>query len=442
MAVFNNGRITASVTPPNGYSGNYRYTLYIDINNTWTQYSAGNLQNPVTISSTQHVFGNPGATDENKEGDASWQGLEPGTYKVEVETLDGGLNCSVESVTTVGVDAPNDPCVGFNISENSTGETAITIEVTGGQAPFVWTLNGNSSTPANNGNGLFTFNGLTANTQYTIGIEDVNTCTDSVTATTDPVALSAFECGDTTITIANGTEGDAIPTSAVTATGVSNIIAVYETGTTTSATYIDGTQAVNVVFEVPGGYSNTGDSFTCSANATGTASGGGGGTNERTWYYFHGIDDNWLRYGGNSIFEAPSWGLFNNGTYSGNAATTLTEAMQHYFDNQGSLSTGYEILTYEMPTGLNITNNSGVTVLSYPALGSTDPNDADFFYMLIPNNADFPEDLTTSNLISYPAGAPGGIAAAREVITINGESYYLYQVQGGTSLGSVELTFV
>ena len=438
MAVFNNGRITASVTPPQGYTGSYRYTLYIDTNGTWTQYGAGNLQNPVSVASTQHVFGNPGATDENKEGDPTWQGLEPGTYKVEVETLDGGLNCSVESTVIVGVDAPNDPCVGFNISGAANGETAIIVTVTGGQAPFSWTLDGNSvSAPdvTDNGDGTFTFSGLTADTVYTVGVEDANPCTDSVAVTTDSTSLTAFECGDTTITIANGTENDAIPTSAVTATGVSNIIAVYETGTTTPATYINGTQSVDVVFEVPGGYSNAGDSFTCSANATGTASGGGGGTDNTTWYWFHGLDNDWLSAGSSyTLTNAPQFGMFTNGS-NVQVTTDINVAMQHYFDNQSNLSNGTDILSTDWSGP--ITGDAGSQQFVYNELTGISGD----YYVMVPATSDFPEDLTNAGITIFPTPGIPQNCPQKTNVTVNGNEYVLYLLPGSGDSGSRTLTF-
>jgi hypothetical protein len=273
MAVFNNGRITASVTPPQGFTGSYRYTLYKYDQSIgdWAvvigaeegdEGFTGTFINPIIKVEPTHVFGNPGTSDENIEGDPdSWVGLVPGNYKVRVEAI--GTDCVVETTSTVGTQDPGDPeftCADTSITiPNGTVGDTVTATATNGVVGII--------TPSEYQNGTQSYDvEITVPAGYS-NVGSIVTCTASATGS---VALSPFTCANTSITIANGTAGDTIPTSAVTATGVSNIIAVYAAGITTPATYFDGTQAVDVVFEVPAGYSNTGDSFTCSANATGT----------------------------------------------------------------------------------------------------------------------------------------------------------------------------
>jgi hypothetical protein len=212
MAVFNNGSITATVTPPQGYTGPYSYELLKYDNGSWVTvtaaaegYNANLFINPISTSATTYTFGNPDGFDDNIEGSSTWRGLKPAQYKVEVTTLTG-LTCTVEGTATVGSDDPTDPCYGFNISASVDSDTAITVTVTGGTASFTWTLNGSGAAAFDNGDGTFTFNNLTPSTFYTIGVVDANSCTDSVTATTtgtvDPCI--GFAAGVTS-TVANET---------------------------------------------------------------------------------------------------------------------------------------------------------------------------------------------------------------------------------------------
>ena len=274
MATYNNGSITATVTPPQGYTGDYTYELQENVNGVWTTvdgaakgYNTNLFINPFTTSSTSHTFGNTGGFDENTQDDATWVGLHPGQYKVVVTTPDG-LSCEVEDTDTVGQGDPADLCYGFNITAAVDSDTQITVTVTGGTAPFAWTLNGNTFNPSSGtSSNTFIFNGLQAGTAYEIGVTDNNQCPDIANATTTGGSLTPFECGDTTITIAQGIEGANIPTSAVTANGVTNFTAVYQAGTQVDAVYSNSSQLVDVVFVVPAGYSNSGSSITCEATA-------------------------------------------------------------------------------------------------------------------------------------------------------------------------------
>ena len=270
MAVFNNGSITATVTPPQGYTGSYSYELFKYENNTWvtvngvTEGFEGAFINPITKNDTTHTFGNPGGFDENAEGSGTWVGLVPAQYKVVVTTLTG-LTCEVEGTATVGADDPTDPCYGFNISASVDSDTAITVTVIGGTGPFIWTLNGSGASPAPGANGTFTFSGLTPSTFYTIGVVDDNACTDSTTATTTGTADPEFTCFTANFQVADGVEGETIQIG---------VDATVDTGTLNSvspSTYSPGTNIYTANITVPStGYSNSGATIT---TCTDTASG-------------------------------------------------------------------------------------------------------------------------------------------------------------------------
>lgn len=437
MASFNNGNITATVTPPQGYTGDYEYELQELVNGVWVTVNGadrgftGTFINPVTTSNTTYTFGNPGGFDDNQEGSDSWVGLAPAQYKIVVTTPDG-LSCEVEGTGTVNENDPNLPVftctdANFQVADGTTGNNVLaTATVSEGILVSV--------SPSTYQQGSATY---TATITIPVGYQDagsqLTTCTNTATGT---ATLTAFDCGDTTITIANGTEGNDILTSAVSATGITTITAVYQTGTTTPATYINGTAQVDVVFQVPAGYSNTDDSFTCSANATGIGS-GGGGTDERTWYYFHGIDDDWLRMTGGGLLDASSYGLFNNGTYSGTAVGTLTEALTHYFANSTSLSNGMDIEQFEMNE--SITNNGEVTQIVFNDLINGEAGQ--YYYLLVPDNNLFPENLTTAGVTIFPWPGLAGNAADRLAVQISGVNYYIYQLQGSTSIASRTCSF-
>ena len=268
MAVFNNGSITATVTPPQGYSGSYSYELFKYDNGSWVTvtaaaegYNAGLFINPISTSATTYTFGNPDGFDDNIEGSGTWRGLKPAQYKVVVTTLTG-LTCEVEGTATVGSDDPTDPCYGFNISASVDSDTAITVTVVGGTASFIWTLNGSGAAAFDNLDGTFTFNNLTPSTFYTIGVVDANSCTDSVTATTTGTADPEFTCTDANFQVTDGTTGQ-------------DVVATVAAGTLNSvspAQYVDGSATYTANITVPAtGYSNSGATLTtCTDTATGS----------------------------------------------------------------------------------------------------------------------------------------------------------------------------
>jgi hypothetical protein len=271
MAVFNNGSITATVTPPQGYTGDYSYELFKYENNNWvsvngtTEGFTGSFVNPITKSDTTHTFGNPGGFNDNVEGSNTWVGLAPAQYKVIVTTTTG-LTCEVEGTTTVGTEDPADPCYGFNISANVDSDTAITVTVLGGTAPFTWTLNGSGASPTPGANGTFTFSGLTPSTFYTIGVVDDNACTDSTSATTTGAADPEFTCPIANFQVADGVEGETIQI------GVDATVDVGTLNSVSPATYSPGTNVVYTAnITVPStGYSNSGATITTCTDTAST----------------------------------------------------------------------------------------------------------------------------------------------------------------------------
>jgi hypothetical protein len=445
MAVFNNGSITATVTPPQGYSGSYSYELFKYDNGSWVTvtaaaegYNAGLFINPISTSATTYTFGNPDGFDDNIEGSGTWRGLKPAQYKVVVTTLTG-LTCEVEGTATVGLDDPTDPCYGFNISASVDSDTAITVTVVGGTASFIWTLNGSGAAAFDNLDGTFTFNNLTPSTFYTIGVVDANSCTDSVTATTTGTADPEFTCTDANFQVTDGTTGQ-------------DVVATVAAGTLNSvspAQYVDGSATYTANITVPAtGYSNSGATLTtCTDTATGTS---GGGNN--IIYYFHGFDDlnqePWATESGTFDFADQGFCEPNGDYYLANTigggqsnfnATprTLDDVMAHLINN---VTVGnYSIITEDTGGSIIAAGNAGATVLNFPA---TPGVDAQYYFAV-------PQSLTSTNytssgsvnLTNQPDGtsALAGQAADRKAFSYDGADYWLYRMstasQGQNYLG-------
>jgi hypothetical protein len=257
---------------------------------------------------------------------------------------------------------------------------------------------------------------VTTLTGLTCEVEGVSTV-----GTQDP-ALSEFTCSDANFQVADGTTDEAVV--ATVAAGTLNSVS--------PAQYVEGSATYTANITVPAGYSNAGATLTtCTDTATGTT------VEERTWYYFHGVDDDWLRMTGGGLLDASSYGLFNNGTYTGTPVTTLTDAMAHYFDNSNSLSNGMDIGQFEMNE--SITNNGEATQIVFNELINGEV--AALYYLLIPNNSLFTENLVTDNLTIFPYPGLAGNAADRQPLEIDGVDYYIYLLQGSASVASRTCSF-
>ena len=156
-------------------------------------------------------------------------------------------------------------------------------------------------------------------------------------------------------------------------------------------------------------------------------------TLNKTWYWFHGLDSNWLSAGSSYyLTNAPQFGMFTNGE---NLIVTesLSEALQHYFDNQSSLTGGNEILTTE--SAGPITGTSQQFVFNALTSGAGD------YYVLVPDNTSFPEDLTTAGIIQFPAPSCANNAPQKANVVLDGEDYVLYLMPGSSDGGSRTLAF-
>lgn len=152
-----------------------------------------------------------------------------------------------------------------------------------------------------------------------------------------------------------------------------------------------------------------------------------------TWYWFHGVDSNWLSSGSSYyLTDAPQFGMFTNGD---NLIVTenLSEAMQHYFDNQSALTGGYEILTTELAGPISGTSMQFV----FNALTSGGAE----YYLMVPDNSSFTEDLTSAGIIQFPAPNCANNAPQKANVVLDGEGYVLYLMPGSSDGGSRTLAF-
>ncbi len=109
------------------------------------------------------------------------QGLEAGQYRIEVDLIFSDDCIRKETFFETITNFPDVVCEIDQITppscseDGSASDGSINLVLTSGTAPFTFTINSVPVTPVDNGNGTFTFNGLSEGT-YEIEITDVNDC--------------------------------------------------------------------------------------------------------------------------------------------------------------------------------------------------------------------------------------------------------------------------
>lgn len=200
--------------------------------------------------------------------------------------------------------------------------------------------------------------------------------------------------------------------------------------------------------------------------------------NNRTIYFFHGggTAGSWPTQGATDLLSNPAFytgapgGDFNGGVgtftadVSGNAS--LEDALNYmvsFVDPNASggdvpeidftnapgyegANTDFTIQSYDMPIGQTIQDNGNPatrTEFAFPShmLGSGQAGT--YYWMLVPDNSDFPEDLTSSNNYLYDVATSlptSAQAKSTGQLTINGEDYILYRL-AGPATGAATIAF-
>lgn len=169
---------------------------------------------------------------------------------------------------------------------------------------------------------------------------------------------------------------------------------------------------------------------TCTENATAIVP----SQANQTWYYFHGWSDLTAVPFAGDLTTSSTYYL-DDGT-GGTIAANLDQVMTELIDNEPG---DYTMQNFEML--YPITDNNNQTILNFPAttIGG-------YYYIAIPNNAAFPEDLTVDQLMQWPSSSTGGgtVVAAfeRKAFTYNGEDYWLYRLPGTGSTAQRYVAFL
>ena len=195
------------------------------------------------------------------------------------------------------------------------------------------------------------------------------------------------------------------------------------------ANYQLGNQTYNVTFDIPTGFANSGQ-IICQASATGTTTTQPAAN--RLFYFFH-AGQSTTPYVAD--MTAPGITFYTNG---GNSTTTdLSVAMQDMIANSGNQYYG-AVNTFTMLAPATITNNNNQSQWTYPTTSAAEP-----YYLAVPDNAEFPEDLLTGNhLVDLANNQPTNAASMATFTDANGNNYKLYKLAAASGTGGPQYSFV
>ena len=262
-----------------------------------------------------------------------------------------------------------------------------------------------------------------ATTMNTFNFTPVSSITSTASITDINGFPNAGDINDFTVANVSGGYGPPYTVSLEDANGnVSTVTVPNQNGTA----YIHNVPAGDYTYSITdtlGGTTGCGRTYTTIMTATVQQ------FNERTIYYFH---------GGQTAFPYASSYLTNSSciyytpAIQGGSAT-LSDAMTEVINNGGTDpyyggAGAYTVDSFDMPAGHTITSDGtgSYTQWTFAANGNSE-----YYYLAIPNNSDFPENLITAppyNLMD--SGVPTN-AAERKAFTYGGESYWLYRMGGG-----------
>ena len=155
---------------------------------------------------------------------------------------------------------------------------------------------------------------------------------------------------------------------------------------------------------------------------------------EATFYYFHGSNST-MPYSG--IMTSPS------ATYYRNDSTTTSSLSDAFADllvypaggTNGPFNAVYPVIeTFEFAGPM--TGNSCGTNSTY---ASTATNE--YYYLAVPNNSSFPEDLTSAGALQYACNGLTYQASNRKSMVVNGENYWLYLMSNNAATISLQYGF-
>jgi hypothetical protein len=310
----------------------------------------------------------------------------------------------------------------------------VTVTISGGTAPFVYTLLSGSGVEISNGTyanftnnvsssaSSFTFGdvadqtgagGLAAGT-YRVKITDANGCEIE----SNNVTVNSWQAPVTPTPTATAT---ATPTPTATATATPTPTPTATATATPTPTPTATATPTPTATATPTPTATATPTPTPTATATPTPTATEAEVSNREFIYFHG--------GGSSYPYAADMTDTGAAYYgpSGQLAD-LDEAMDLLITNSGQANYP-TVQTFTMPPGVDIDGNGQVTQWTYSSTQFAEP-----YYIAVPDTADFTEDLTTGlHLVDTANGIPTNASGVKSFTLNNGDTYKLYKLPAANS---------
>lgn len=412
------------------------------------------------------VSGGTGSYQFTKDGGVTWQtlpliggyytydNLSAGTYNIQARDTNG----CYAFTDTVTLSSPSSPTVSgtfFSGCWRHADDASVTLRVdltdAAGQGNGEYTFyDPDADAPTTNTSGTFTYSNsdMTTHIQGPIVITETATgCSTTLsnfnfTPAPAVVSTAAFinsnnsggssnDADDLYINNISGGYGGPYTVEVINS---SNNVIQTNSNVTTSTTFFDlpaGFYTYRIFDSTYNGGTGCGRTYTTPMESTQEV------TTEETFYYFHA--------GGGNV--APYSDLMSTNATWYTSAGTGTEDIN-------------VIMTDMINNGNGTTYPSGVTMptvgsfeFSGPIAGNncgqtwtyTASSGQNFYYLAVPNNSSFPEDLTvgsgSAGYFQYSCNGLDAYAASKRQFTYNGELYWLYKLQTTTGTAGIQVGF-
>lgn len=268
------------------------------------------------------------------------------------------------------------------------------------------------------------------------------TTTTTTAPTTTTTTLPLFDC-DTPgfgISLATGAVGATADAQAIYypsgIIGEGVPIAIFENSTTPSE-YVEGLNQYTVNFVIPPGFSNSGENYDCTVEATGTTTTTSTTTTTTSTtttttttaapeplYWFHlgsGVGANDYPFQQNLITGSPQY-------LSDNTTSTSTPEFEAVFADALANPSSYQTI------------NSRTTIADGDQFTFGTSNAANFYWLLIPDSMGVP-DLTQNARLASISNNVNDVAAQVMPMNVNGQPYKLYRVNIAAATSEVTIQY-
>jgi len=411
------------------------------------------------------VSGGTGSYQFTKDGGVTWQtltlsggyytydNLAAGTYNVQAKDTNG----CYAFTDTVTLSAPSSPTVSshnfqgcWRDADNAQVELNIFLSDVTGQQNGDYSFYNADADVQTVYDGKFTYSNsdMTTHTQTPVTITEISTgCSftmNSFNFVAQPSIVSTASFTNLNNSGSSGTDADDFSITNVSG-GLGQpywVDLIDSSGNVYGS--VQHTGGTSYIYDVPAGFYTykisdySGGTTGCGRTYTTPMESIQEVTNEETFYYVHTGGGNTVPYG-DLMSTSTTWYTGQNW----NGTTDIDVVMEDLIDNGNGQSTASGAL---MPTtgqfdfaGPIAGNNCGQTWTYTPSTGEN------YYYLAVPNNSSFPEDLTTgangNGFFQWSCNGLNAYAASKRQFTYNGELYWLYKLQSTTGTSGLQAGF-